>query len=250
MIMTLHYIYQITNKINGKLYIGRSVNPISRFAKHIKVAETFQESDNHFQAIHGAIKKYGKENFILETIEVCDQNNVNDREIYWISNFNAQNKTFGYNLTSGGDGVKHISEESKAKRRAKMLGRKHSEEHRRKISQSNMGKIISLESREKISLANSGENNGMSGKTHSANAKQKMSEFQSARDRRPLTEEEKLYLSNNLKGKSQPPRIPIDIKNEVVQLYASGNYTKQQLADKFALKYNSIVKIIRTNKKV
>lgn len=247
--MPTSYIYKIVNKISGKIYVGKSKNPASRFVRHIKIAETFSKTDNHFQAIHGAIKKYGKENFLLEIIEVCDEPVANDREIYWINELRTQIKDYGYNLTSGGDGVNHVSEESKAKRRAKMLGRKHSEEHKRKISQSNMGRIISLESRIKISQANSGKNNGMAGKTHSDDVKKKMSEFQSLRERRALTDEEKSKLSANLKGKPPSPRIPIEIKSEIVQLYALGEYTKQQLADKFGLKYNSIVKILRTNKK-
>lgn len=246
--MTIHYIYQITNKINGKLYIGKSVNPISRFARHVKIAETFLESDNNFQAIHGAIKKYGKENFTLDTIEVCDENNIDERETHWIAFLNTQNKNFGYNLTAGGDGVKYMSEESKAKRRAKMLGRKLSEAHKQKIGQANMGRVILPESRQKISIANSGENNGMSGKTHSDEAKKKMSDFQSSRIRNSLSEEHK--QKNRIAALKQDHsfRISIEIKHEIVRLYNSGNYTKRQLAEKFGMKYNTIVKIIRTHK--
>lgn len=245
--MTMHYIYKITNKINGKIYVGKSKNPVSRFSRHIKVAETFPESDNHFQAIHGAIKKYGRESFILETIEVCDDSNVDNREIYWISELQTQEKKYGYNLTSGGDGVHDRSEQSKQKWLDKMVGRKLSEEHKMRISQSNIGRTISQDVRDKISQANSGENNGMSGKTHSTITKQKMSKFQLSRPRRPLTNEEKQHLSNSLKGKPRPASIPQETKNQVMVMWASGNYTKRQIAEKFNLKYNSVVKIIRTH---
>lgn len=249
MIMSLHYIYKIINKTNGKFYIGRSKNPASRFVRHIKIAETVSETDNHFQAIHGAIKKYGKENFILEIIESCDENIVNDREIYWIAELKSQIKDFGYNLTSGGDGAKNISEESKAKRRAKMLGRKHSEEHKKKISQSNMGRIISIETRDKISQANSGENNGMFGETHSLKTRQNMAVSQASRKyREPLTEARKQKNREAALKQDFSFRVPLSTKKEIIDFWNSGNYTKRQLAEKFGIKYNTIVKIIRTNK--
>jgi group I intron endonuclease len=250
MSMTAQYIYKITNKINNKIYIGKSKNPATRFVKHIKIAETYLESDNHFQAIHGSIKKYSKENFTLDIMEICDESNVNEREIYWISLLNAQNKIYGYNLTLGGDGVINRSEETINKWRTKMLGRKHSLDHNRKISESNMGKTISLEVRSKISQANSGKNNGMYGKTISDKTRIKLSNFQSSRERNPLTEEHKQKNREATSKQDFSFRIPVEVKNEIVKLYNTGNFTKRQLSEKFVLKYNSVVKIIRTNKKV
>jgi group I intron endonuclease len=245
MVMTIYYIYKITNKINNKMYIGKSKNPASRFVRHLKISKNLSINDNHFQAIHGAIKKYGEENFVFEIIESCDSENASTKEKYWISNLKTQNKEYGYNLTSGGDGVQEVSQESINKRRVKMIGRKHSAEHNKKISESNKGKIISEEVREKISLSNCGANNGMFGKSHSSAAKQKMSKIQSTRKRRPLTEEERLKISKALKGKPRGASIPNYIKNNIIKDYLSGDYTKKQLSEKFDLKYNSIVKIIR-----
>lgn len=245
--MPLHYIYKITNKTNGKMYIGRSKSVESRFYKHIRIAETFSESDNHFQAIHGAIKKYGKENFIFDIIEECSEENANERESYWINQLKTQNKSYGYNLTSGGDGVLNRSEESKAKWLAKMLGRHLSEEHKQKISESNKGKIISEEVKQKISKANSGENNGMFDNTHSLKTREKMSISQSRRlNRDPLTEEHKQRNRSATQKQDFSYRIPKEIKEQVVPLYSSGKFTKKQIAEKLGLKYNSVVKIIRT----
>lgn len=50
--------------------------------------------------IKRAIHKYGKDNFIIETVEECDQQLLNEREIYWISYYNSYET--GYNSTLGG----------------------------------------------------------------------------------------------------------------------------------------------------
>lgn len=130
------------------------------------------------------------------------------------------------------------------------LGKKHSEEHKRKISEANKGKIISEAARNKISIANSGENNGMYGKTPSVESKQKMAEFQATRNiREPLTEEHKNKLRTAASKQDFSFRISLEVKQEIVKLYATNQYTKKQLAEKFNLKFNSVVKIIRTAKK-
>lgn len=87
------FIYKITNKVNGKSYIGQTRNTVEfRWRQHYKA------KDNKY--FHRAIQKYGKENFEVTTLEKCDVEKLNDREIYYINKYN----TFGdgYNLTKGG----------------------------------------------------------------------------------------------------------------------------------------------------
>ena len=96
------YIYKITNKINNKIYIGQTYNKTiyDRFNRHIK--EACPKSKSY---IDRAISKYGEENFICELIDTANSlNELNQKEIYWISYYNSINHNIGYNLTSGGDG--------------------------------------------------------------------------------------------------------------------------------------------------
>lgn len=92
-------IYKITNQINGKVYIGQSIHIKQRWKEHI--SDAIKEYSD--APIHRAIRKYGKENFLFEIIEECDQQELNDKERYWISHFNSTVRGNGYNLTYGGD---------------------------------------------------------------------------------------------------------------------------------------------------
>ena len=103
------YIYLITNKINGKQYVGQTQKkPIYRFNEHASV------SNKSNMAISKAIKKYGKDNFTFEIIEkiYATQKDelvylLNQSETKYISIYNTY-KGNGYNSTSGGDSCKHL----------------------------------------------------------------------------------------------------------------------------------------------
>jgi hypothetical protein len=92
-------IYKITNKINGKVYIGQTYSSLeNRWHTH----KNAWKGHRHCQALYDAFDKYGIDNFQIEEIEKCDITDLNDREIYWIEQYNSYEN--GYNLTRGGDG--------------------------------------------------------------------------------------------------------------------------------------------------
>lgn len=93
-------IYKITNKLNGKIYIGQTIKSLEeRFQKHC--CGTSAKDKYHFNmAIKKAIRKYGKDNFTIELIEEVETDKLNEREVYWISFYDSYNK--GYNCTLGG----------------------------------------------------------------------------------------------------------------------------------------------------
>lgn len=86
--------------INNKIYIGQSIDPNHRFISHCSRANN--DSDN--SPIHTAIKKYGKENFVLDIIEWTED--YNNRERYWIQKLNSLSP-FGYNIAKGGEEPPH-----------------------------------------------------------------------------------------------------------------------------------------------
>ena len=92
-------IYVITNKTNGKWYVGQSVNCEKR-------RKCYFEYNQRTQAIHKAIDKYGIDNFTFEIVEKCDKKDLNRLERHWIKTLDCIAPK-GYNMTTGGDYFKH-----------------------------------------------------------------------------------------------------------------------------------------------
>lgn len=92
-------IYIIKNNINGKVYIGQTIQKLKdRWYRHCGKSGISKNESN--MAIKRAILKYGKENFTIEILEECEQSLLNDREKYYIKVYDSYNK--GYNCTLGG----------------------------------------------------------------------------------------------------------------------------------------------------
>lgn len=151
-------IYKITNILNGKIYIGQTIQDLKeRWYGHCR-------SISNCTAIARALKKYGKDNFTIEQIDQADSlEELNKKEVEWISRFSSNTKGIGYNLTTGGMNA-IPSEETKAKMRGprpalslKQMGKKVSEETKRKMSEAHIGKVFSKETRERLSKAHTGK---------------------------------------------------------------------------------------------
>lgn len=192
-------IYKITNRINNKCYIGKSVNIESRLDQH---------RNNYHSNIYlqNAIKKYGIENFIFEVIEECSENLLNEKEIYWIKYYGSFGKD-GYNLTEGGDGgnFKYYTYEQRSR---VLKGHKVSKETRIKIGKFHKGKHLSEETRRKISESNKGHIPWNKGKQYSDDVLESIREGQRKRRERERienihyyhTEETKTKISESRKG--------------------------------------------------
>lgn len=97
-------IYKITNLINGKCYIGQSVNIKQRWTTHLK--DAFWENGPEYNyPLYQAFRKYGVANFSFEVLEECSKDALNEREIFYIAKYNAYSK--GYNQNAGGNSNPH-----------------------------------------------------------------------------------------------------------------------------------------------
>lgn len=92
-------IYKYTNKNNGKIYIGRSINIARRKWEHIHNPSPYSYFDQ-------TIIKIGEDKFDFEVLEECSVELLQEREKYWIQYYNCcvlDNREGGYNLTHGGE---------------------------------------------------------------------------------------------------------------------------------------------------
>jgi group I intron endonuclease len=136
----MYNIYLLTNKINGKKYVGFTTQAVGkRFSCHVSASKRNPES-----ILHHAIRKYGAHNFILEVLETGLDKNVGlrIREPYFIQKFSPQ-----YNMTRGGEGSFGYkpSEASNLKRSISLKGRKFTSEHREKLVQVAIGRKHSFQ---------------------------------------------------------------------------------------------------------
>lgn len=130
-------IYLITNLVNGKKYVGQSVNPQKRWYEHTRLSKLESPS----QHIHRAMKSHGIENFKFELIDECSTRDIlNELEVKWISHYDTF-KGHGYNMTEGGDSY-DMSDEHKRNISKAHIGKKHTEEHKRNHSLSLKGKYV------------------------------------------------------------------------------------------------------------
>lgn len=156
-------IYKITNKINGKVYIGQTIHSLeARWKRHLKCAK--DGVDTH---LYQAIRKYGEDNFVPEIIcEAKTKNELNILETYYIQEYDSIH--LGYNMVDGGNNnVMFIPDV-----RQHHVDVVRSEENRTKISKSMKKKIadgdfFKPEHRQKLSVKAKGNKNGKGNPSHS-----------------------------------------------------------------------------------
>jgi group I intron endonuclease len=165
-------IYKIVSKIDGRCYIGQTIN-----FKRRKISYKMDSKRKHKNSkILSAMHKYGYDNFDIYIIDYAyNKDQLNYKEMFWIRIYNSNINGIGFNIESGGNSIGKASEESKKKNSIAHLGKKASEETKLKMSKS-IG----------------GENHYMYGKHHSEETKKKISESEKGRK---MSDEHKMIIS-------------------------------------------------------
>lgn len=108
-------VYKITNKVNGKIYIGETTRTLEqRWKEHCEQANNYE----YGSLLHAAIRKYGEDNFTKEIIE----DNIPDDIIFevetsYIIDYNSNDHSIGYNNTlNEKNNVKIISDKETIKK--------------------------------------------------------------------------------------------------------------------------------------
>ena len=96
--MKISAIYLITNKINNKHYVGRSIDAITRLRKHKEALVKNRHKNGYLQ---NSVNKYGIESFEFELLEEHPIELLAAMECYWINILNTCNRDYGYNIEYG-----------------------------------------------------------------------------------------------------------------------------------------------------
>ena len=174
-----HYIYKITNSVNGKIYIG---------------AHTGSEDDDYLgsgKLIQRALKKYGREVFskeVLEYFSTAEEMFRRESEIITEEFLLRQDI---YNVAPGGSGG------SISSNRKSFVG-PHTEATKEKISRSRTGNSVSDETKKRLSENNWAKKNPEAQRLHAKYAASKRVHWSK------LAEETKQKISSALVGKTQP----------------------------------------------
>lgn len=135
------FIYSLTNKINGKRYIGQTTRSVEwRWNQHRKHVNSV-----HFPIYH-ALRKHGCDSFEVEVLAIaCSVECLNHLEPLFIAAYNTL-VPYGYNLDGGGKN-NTVHPDTIAKMSAVRRGRSKTPEHRAKIGAAHKGRKLSLERR-------------------------------------------------------------------------------------------------------
>ena len=212
-------IYKIISP-NGRVYIGQSVDIEKRKKAYLR-----KDCKRQFR-LYNSINLYGFENHIFDLIEICNEEQLNERERYWQDLYDVLGpQGLNCRLTETSDKTGRWSDEIKQKMSISGFnqsdetkkkisdtkkGHVQTEKTRKKISDSHTGKIVSALTKHKISVANSGKlksdlhkakiSEAHKGKILSIETKRKISESHKGKTV-IITEETKRKISSANKGK-------------------------------------------------
>lgn len=260
-------IYVITNRENGKIYIGSSVNIKYRWAGH---KSDLGKQKHHSKHLQRSWLRYGAGSFEFSVLEyVEDTELLIEREQHYLDKLRPYEREIGYNnckLASSCLGFRH-TEESKRKMSQSRMGYKHSEETKRKIGEAHKGRILSEETKRKMSKS-------ATGRKASLEARKKMSEARKGREAWnkgiETSQEVKDKISETLKGRPSPmkgrkhsedtKKLMSEVRSgeksavavmtwekvrEARRLYAAGGISQQKLADHFGCSKGCIKHILK-----
>lgn len=199
-------IYQISNSVNRKRYIGSAVNLKQRWREHVSSLRHGYHSNAHLQA---AFNKYGEESFGFSVLEEVKTEMLIAREQHYLDTMKPE-----YNLAPVAGSTLGYRHTDKARRKISdgSKGRCHSEETRRKLSKIHKGKSLTEEHRAKLSAAKVGERHPNYGKHLALETRRKIGEGWTLERRQKASE--MMIRANKLRRGTQHPMYGKHLSDE------------------------------------
>jgi group I intron endonuclease len=196
-------IYVARNRVNGKMYVGKTTKSIRERRKSHKDSALGKISKLPF---HEAIRKYGIDGFDWKMVQKChDLQTLDTAEKWWIRSLNTLVHD-GYNCATGGSGQASNSQILARLGKVKRNRPPISEETRRKLSIAHSNRRHSDETKKKMSAWQIGRKRPevsavMKGRVFSEETRRKLSEAQ----KKSMTPERRELLASKNRGKKQSP---------------------------------------------
>uniref|UniRef100_A0AB39C730 GIY-YIG nuclease family protein n=1 Tax=Bacillus phage KoopaTroopa TaxID=3234046 RepID=A0AB39C730_9CAUD len=224
-------IYKVTNVVNGKIYIGQTVQELwARKSGHKSHALT-ELKDNIFSR---AIRKYGWDNFKWEIIDNANnKEELNKKEIHWIGHYKSHGVN-GYNETDGGEGTHGyiVKEETKNKISKTRLDRmdeyNYSTLNTDTVKEIKILLMSELYTHEEIANMFSVKKNAI------GNIKTK------TRWSHIFVEGFDEWSDSNVKKRTKKYELKVEDVIEIKKLLMDGNLSQREIADKFNTGKNTI----------
>ena len=148
-------VYMIKNTVNGKVYVGSSLRPQSRFYEHVY---QLKKGVHHSIRLQRSFDKYGEEAFVFIVLKYTDKNQHREEEARVLKILDTTNPKKGYNNSDLTElGVIRHSEETKEKMRRVAKGKKHTEEAREKMRKSKQAHAANMTDEERKIRSKSGK---------------------------------------------------------------------------------------------
>lgn len=161
-------IYCIRNTRNNKVYIGQSIDLDGRWSKH----KSELNRNIHFNPqLQEDWTTYGQISFEFEILELCSEDELDEKEQFYIDKYDSMNHAIGYNLQSGGHYNMVQCEESREKAKASI---KDYYKNNPQLKENKKEAALKQWSDPEIKAKILGKNNGMYGKHHTEETKEKI----------------------------------------------------------------------------
>lgn len=186
-------IYKITNKVNGKFYIGSSVTCNRRQKAHWSKLKGGYHDNRHLQ---NAFNKYGEKKFKFEILQelpdTCTILDIETLELYFIKMMQPQYNKTEITTRNKANSQRKIKDDDPLKKPKSQKERDYSDDYKQKMSLKSKSFYNSLSTEEKAK-----RNAHKNGKIFSTETRNKLSEKKKGRI---VSKEERLKLSNSLKA--------------------------------------------------
>lgn len=149
-----YVIYKCTNKINGKIYIGKTKKGLKkRILTHKADWKFAAKVGDASKPLYNAFSKYGFENFSWEVIDTAEtEKELNEKEKYWINELKSSVIFENYNIGDGGEGGDNFTNNPNKDRIVENFKkRKHfslTDEHKKKLLEGRKRYLESEKSKE------------------------------------------------------------------------------------------------------